>query len=159
VVLNRRISTILMAMALCVAGNAIAAAPAYAPGNYDKSGDIFDALYGFRTHDGRPLQTFLRSYGLGVVSVEVDTVEQLGPQDGDMPGDVVYTIIVKGVPAKPIPCDVISSPQSLETLKGDGLPLEFVRRRGKFPLAIEAGDHPTDAMIFWIATGRCSKSY
>lgn len=157
--MSRLLSASLVLLAVCIAGNATAGSPAYASGNYDSSGDIFDALYGFRTHDGRPLQAFLRSYGLEVASVEVDTIEQLGPQDGDMPGDVVYTIIVKGAPTKSIPCDLIPSPQSLETLKDDGLSLEFVRRRDKFPLITETGNHPTEAMIFWITTGRCSKAY
>jgi len=157
--MSRFLSASVLALAMCVAGNAIAASPVYAPGNYDNYRDIFNSLYEFRTHDGRTLQTFLHSYGLEVVSVEVDTIEQLGPQDGDVPGDVVYTIVVKGVPAKHIPCNLLPSPQSVEALKDDGLPLEFVRRRGKFPLVTETGDHPTDAMVFWIATGRCSKAY
>jgi len=149
----------LMLVSLLRVSIATAASPAYAPGSYDSSASIFDALHGFHTHDGRSLQTYLRSYGLDVTSVEVDTIEQLGLQDGGVPGDVAYTVVVKGLPTKQIPCGVIASPQALDTLKSDGLPLEFVRRRGKFPLVTEIGDHPTDAMIFWIASGRCSKAY
>ena len=137
----------------------MAASPAYEPGSYDTKGAIFDAVHGFHTYSGKSLEQFLAGYGLEVTAVDVRTVESLGPQDGDEPGDVDYTVVVKGHHMKTLPCDLLVSQQTLDAFSGDGLPLEFVRRHGKFPVLTENSDRPTDAMIFWIATGRCSKAY
>jgi len=136
---------------------ALAARPAYKPGTYDSRGDIFDALYGFKTFNGKSLIGLLDDYGLSVTLVEVDTIESLGPQEGDRPGDVNYSLYVEGTPTRHMPCDF-----------SDGGPIgthdlpdveEFIRRKGQFPVVDENGIHPTGALMFWAATGRCSKAW
>jgi hypothetical protein len=133
----------------------MAATPAYKPGTYDSPGDIFDAMYGFRTFNHEPIEKLLQEHGLHITLVAVDTVEFLGPQDGERPGDVVYDIYVEGVAPKDMPCGMsgligTSDEPDIE---------EFIRRKGRFPVADENGQNPTGKLMFWAATGRCSKAY
>ena len=132
-----------------------AATPAYTPGSYDSEGDIFDAMSGFKTFNGKSVLVLLREHGLHITYVEVSTVESLGPQDGDIPGDVVYALQIEGTATGTLPCDLGTIHGTAATPYTE----EFLRRARAFPLPDEHGDTPTGPLMFWAATGRCSKAY
>lgn len=132
-----------------------AAEPAYQPGDYEKVGDIFDAMYGFKTFNGKSVIDLLAAHGFRIQFLEVNTVESLGPRKGDVPGDVVYDLQIVGTAKGKLPC-------ALGSMKGtQDFPIteEFVRRAGRFPLPDETSGSPTGALMYWAATGRCSKAY
>ncbi|WP_266170748.1 hypothetical protein [Dyella subtropica] len=138
-----------------VVGCAQAATPAYTPGSYDSQSDIFDAMSGFRTFNGTSLLALLRGHGLRIMYVQVNTVESLGPQDGDMPGDVVYGLQIEGTATGKLPCDL----GSIHGTHAAPYTEEFIRRADVFPVPDEHSDVPTGPLMFWAATGRCSKAY
>ncbi|WP_291773809.1 hypothetical protein [Luteibacter sp.] len=126
---------------------------AYAPGFYESDDDLHRAFEGFKTFDGRPLDVVLGSIGLHIKSVFVDRVKP-GVVDGDRAGDVSYDVTMAGHMTRKVPCANIRP-----TSKDESFIEEFVRRREEFPLSDETSDAPTGPVLYWAATGKCSKAY
>lgn len=153
----KAIQAMAVAFLLAPSLSAAAATPAYKPGTYVSRGDIFDAMYGFRTFNHEPIQQLLAEHGLSITFVSVSTVEALGPHPGDRPGDVIYDIYVEGTAPKNMPCGM----GGLIGTHDDPDIEEFLRRKGSFPRIVNTKDvlSPTNQLMYWAATGRCSKAY
>lgn len=133
-----------------------AAAPlAFPPGMYDTPEEVRRAMEGFHTFDGRPVDAVLGSIGLHVSSVFVDATSQ-NRAAGDLPGDLTYDVTMAGKLIQKPPCENIRPTPGAAR---EPILEEMVRREGAFPFADEAGDTPTGPILYWVATGNCSKAY
>lgn len=139
----------LLFLVACVVSASVVASPAYRPGHYDTPGSIFDAVYGFRTVTGKPLESMLGAYGLHIEAVDVVTVESLGPRNGDHPGDVVYDLTLAGKLTKKLPCSLGVAGQDMSKALE-----EVIRRKGRFPV-INVELQSTGPILLWFATGKC----
>jgi len=128
--------------------------PAFKEGMYDSDSEISMALAGFKTFDGRSLTQVLGDLGLHVKSVFVDEIHNSQP--GDQPGDVVYDVTMEGDIRRDVPCENMlpQQPSGKEPILEEAL-----RQATQFPVAQEEGNAPTGPILFWAATGRCSKAY
>lgn len=131
---------------------------AYPEGFYDSPADISKALDGFHTNSGRSAIEALNNIGLQVTRVTVESMASLetSSQQADpssSSSDVDYVLDVKGKLKDGLPCDMSSYMRTGQAT------LEFVRTKDNFPQLDESSQTPTDGLVFWIASGKCSKAY
>lgn len=115
----------------------------------------------FKTYKNTSLVNLLNSYGLKIEFILTDFIVGTNKsllRPGDKAGDVIITMRIVGLNAKPMPC-------GLEKWMSQGIPKDYkykqehnseiTARNGQFLI----NQPELDPVMLWAATGKCSTEY